>query len=71
MTPIIVFSLSVHVCSLLLVEGCKYEHVEDFISEAACQRAGGVMAAYPQVRAWKCVIDTREYSVRAGVGNPY
>ena len=69
--PIIVFALAIRVCGWGINAGCHYEHVDDYLAEAGCHAAGAIMMLYPRVNGYKCVIETKEYRYRTGVGNPY
>ena len=69
--PVIVFALTVRVCGLSVNAACHHEHIANFTTEPFCQAAGTIMLMYPRVNGYRCVIDTREYQFRPGVGNPF
>jgi hypothetical protein len=68
---LVVFALSVRVCSPLIVESCHQERIADFVSEGLCHAAGRVMQVYPGVFGYRCRVEVREYQYRPGIGNPY
>jgi hypothetical protein len=68
---LVVFVLSVRVCSPLIIESCHYERIADFVSDGLCHAAGHVMQIYPNIFGYRCRVETHEYQYRPGIGNPY